>query len=58
MWCFPSPATVNTTYPLNTMNLRFTDGNAGWRHNHLVENVEPAAEREYRLEPELALQAG
>lgn len=27
---FPGPATVNTAYPLNLKNLRFTDGNTGW----------------------------
>lgn len=27
---FPAPATVNTVYPLNIRNLRFTDGNLDW----------------------------
>lgn len=27
---FPGPATVNTAYPPNLRNLRFTDGNQGW----------------------------
>lgn len=30
---FPSPATVNSAYPLNVKNLRFTDGNTGWNQN-------------------------
>ena len=27
---FPSPGTVNTAYPSNVRNLKFTDGNTGW----------------------------
>ncbi|MEA4946733.1 MAG: CoA transferase [Oscillospiraceae bacterium] len=27
---FPGPAAVNTVYPPNARNLRFTDGNTGW----------------------------
>lgn len=30
---FPSPATVNSAYPLNLKNLQFTDGNKGWNQN-------------------------
>ena len=30
---FPSPATVNSAYPLNLKNLQFTDGNTGWNQN-------------------------
>jgi crotonobetainyl-CoA:carnitine CoA-transferase CaiB-like acyl-CoA transferase len=28
---FPAPATVNTAYPLNMNNMRFTDGNTDWK---------------------------
>lgn len=30
---FPSPATVNTVYPTNLRNMRFTDGNTGWNQS-------------------------
>ena len=30
---FPSPAAVNSAYPLNLKNLQFTDGNTGWNQN-------------------------
>ena len=28
--CFPGPATVNSVYPFDLRNLKFTDGNNGW----------------------------
>lgn len=28
---FPGPGAVNTAYPFNRRNLRFTDGNTGWK---------------------------
>jgi len=30
---FPSPATVNTVYPFNPENQKFSDGNLGWKSN-------------------------
>ncbi len=30
---FPGPAAVNSVYPFNLRNLRFTDGNSGWNQS-------------------------
>ena len=55
---FPSPATINTAYPLNLKNLRFTDGNKGWSQDTTAETKPAAAKRaDQPREAQLAFQA-